>query len=139
MKVNSDFGYCARRDHRSAESLTDTCCVHCGGTIHGSDTGWWPSVCRHCGRDLPKDRPSQKTADVSQHFGETAKMEARPPASPLQPADDWDGCGACTTCGFIFRMKFNNAVCPRCGNKMSRDDAFFSCGSYPDSVPPENQ
>lgn len=123
----------------SAESLTDTCCVHCGGTICGSDTGWWPSVCKHCGRDLPKDRPAQKMADVSQHFGETAKREVRPVDPPPLRDDDFDGCGACTSCGFIFQMMFNNAVCPRCGNKMSREDAFFSCGSYPDSVPPENQ
>lgn len=123
----------------SAESLTETCCVHCGGTICGSDTGWWPLVCKHCGRDLPKDRPSQTSGVVSQHSGEAGKVEARPSAPPPQPVDDWDGCGACTSCGFIFQMKFNNAVCPRCCVKMTREDAFFSCGSYPDSMPPENQ
>ena len=122
----------------SAESLTETCCVHCGGTIHGSDAGWWPSVCKHFGRDLPKDRPSQTSGVVSQHSGETSKVEARPAASPIQLAD-FDGCGACTTCGFIFQMTFANAVCPKCKNKMTREDAFFSCGSYLDSTPPENQ
>ena len=49
------------------------------------------------------------------------------------------GCGPCTTCGYVFQMKFINAVCPRCENKMTREDAFFSCGSYPDSVPPDRQ
>jgi len=97
------------------------------------------SVCRHCGRDLPMDRPSQTSGVVSQHSVETVKGEARPLAPPSQLADDFDGCGACTSCGFIFQMKFNKAVCPRCQIKMTREDAFFSCGSYPDSTPPENQ
>jgi len=122
----------------SSESLTATFCIHCGGDIEGGSK-WWPSVCCHCGRDLPTDRPSQNSADVSQQSGEMATGEVRPPASPPQPADDFDGCGACTSCGFAFRIKFNNAVCPRCCVKMSREDAFFSCGSYPESVPPENQ
>ena len=39
----------------------------------------------------------------------------------------------------VFQMMFANAVCPRCGVKMSREDAYFSCGSYPHSTPPENQ
>ena len=57
----------------SAERLTETFCIHCGGDIEGGN--WWPSVCRHCGRDLPTDRPSQTSAVVSQHSGETAKGE----------------------------------------------------------------
>jgi len=49
---------------------------------------------------------------------------------------DFDGCGPCTKCGHIFQMYFANAVCPKCNYKMSREDAFFSCGSYPHSTPP---
>lgn len=48
----------------------------------------------------------------------------------------FDGCGPCTNCGNVFQMKFSDAVCPNCNKKMSRDDAFFSCASYPYSVPP---
>lgn len=122
----------------SSERLTETFCIHCGGDIEGS-SNWCPSICRHCGRELPTDRPSQNSADVSQQSGETVKGEARPLVPPPNPADDFDGCGACTSCGFIFRMTFNNAVCPKCFLKMSKEDAFFACGSYPDSYPPENQ
>jgi len=52
------------------------------------------------------------------------------------PTNDFDGCGPCTKCGHIFQMYFANAVCPKCNHKMSREDAFFSCGSYPHSTPP---
>lgn len=50
---------------------------------------------------------------------------------------EFDGCGPCTKCGHIFQMHFANAVCPKCRHKMSREDAFFSCGSYPHSSPPQ--
>jgi hypothetical protein len=36
-------------------------------------------------------------------------------------------------------MMFASAICPKCGKQMSREDAFFSCGSYPHSMPPESQ
>ncbi len=39
--------------------LTETWCPNCGSTVEGSDSGWWPSVCSSCGRDLPCDDPSQ--------------------------------------------------------------------------------
>lgn len=39
--------------------LTETWCPFCGSTVEGSDSGWWPSVCASCGRDLPCDDPSQ--------------------------------------------------------------------------------
>lgn len=115
-------------------SLSATWCPYCGSTVEGSGSGWWPSVCATCGRDLPCDKALPPNADVSQESGE--KLMVPPPSSP-QP--DWDGCGPCTSCGFVFQMMFNNAVCPKCGKKMSREDAFFSCGSYPHSTPPESQ
>lgn len=37
--------------------LTETWCPYCGSTVEGSDSGWWPSVCSSCGRDLPCDEP----------------------------------------------------------------------------------
>lgn len=115
-------------------SLTATWCPHCYSTVQGSDNGFWPSVCATCGRDLPCDDPSQPAADVSQESGETPVVP-----TPSSPQPDWDGCGPCTSCSFIYQMKFSNAVCPRCGVKMSREDAFFSCGGYPHSTPPESQ
>lgn len=115
-------------------SPTQTWCPHCFSTVHGSDNGFWPSVCATCGRDLPTDEPSHPATESSQDSGETAMV---PPAS--SPQQDWDGCGPCTSCGFVFQMMLNNAVCPNCGRKMSREDAFFSCGSYPNSTPPESQ
>ena len=69
--------------------------------------------------------------------GESGETQVVHTLSPPQP--DWDGCGPCTSCGFIFQMMFNNAVCPKCSKTMSWEDAFFSCGSYPHSTPPENQ
>jgi len=115
-------------------SLTVTWCPHCFSSVHGSDNGYWPSVCATCGRDLPCGDPSQATADDSQESGETQAVRT---LSPPQP--DWDGCGPCTSCGFIFQMMFASAICPKCGKQMSREDAFFSCGSYPHSMPPESQ
>jgi rubrerythrin len=49
---------------------------------------------------------------------------------------NFDGCGPCTNCGYIFQMQFTNALCPKCKRKMSRDDAFFSCANHPYSMPP---
>jgi ribosomal protein L37AE/L43A len=112
---------------------TETWCLFCGSTVEGSDSGWWPSVCASCARDLPTDHPSQPAAVVSQDSGEAALP------SPSSPQPDWDGCGPCKSCGFIYQMMFANAVCPRCSVKMTREDAFFSCGSYPNSTPPESQ
>lgn len=115
-------------------SPTATWCPHCFSTVSGSDNGYWPSVCATCGRDLPTDASSRATADVSQESGEVLMVP-----TPSSPLPDWDGCGPCTSCGFIFQMMFNNAVCPKCGKKMSREDAFLSCGSYPHSTPSESQ
>lgn len=115
-------------------SPTQTWCPHCFSTVSGSDNGYWPGVCATCGRDLPTGDPSQATDDVSQESGGMLMVP-----TPSSPQPDWDGCGSCTSCGFIFQMMFASAVCPRCGVKMSRGDAFFSCGSYPHSTPPENQ
>ncbi len=47
-----------------------------------------------------------------------------------------DGCGPCKSCGQVFTMKFESAKCPKCGNQMSREDAFFACSSYKGSRPP---
>lgn len=116
-------------------NLTATCCVYCGSTVYGSNNGWWPSVCASCGRDLPTDKPS---AHVDKDLPELSVPPKTADSFP-SGAVDYDGCGPCTSCGYVFQMMFKNAVCPRCGAKMSREDAFFSCGSYPHSRPPENQ
>lgn len=139
-----------------------TCCIHCGENVRGSGNGSWPSVCGSCGRDLPTTPASNPTPVVSQQSSSTKTPPSKPPLPPPAPAvtqqpvpikptavkasspppkqvADFDGCGPCTSCGFIFQMMFNNAVCPKCGKKMSREDAFFSCGSYPHSTPPDNQ
>lgn len=115
-------------------SLSATWCPFCFSTVHGSDNGYWPSACASCGLDLPTDEPSQPSADASQDSGEAPVVP-----TPSSPQPDWDGCGPCTGCGFIYQMMFASAVCPRCGVKMSREDAFFACGSYPHSTPPDNQ
>jgi len=43
--------------------LTETWCPYCGSTVEGSDSGYWPSVCASCGRDLPTDEPSEPAAE----------------------------------------------------------------------------
>jgi hypothetical protein len=83
-----------------SERLTSTFCVHCGGDIEGG-SNWWPSACRHCGRDLPTDRPSQNSADVSQQSDELAKPEIQPLDPPPQLDDDFDGCGASSECRLL--------------------------------------
>jgi len=132
-------------------SRTDTTsCIHCGANVRGDDQGWWPNTCCWCGKNLPTTRCVDTTTPlVSQHSGKPPVMPTpsspqpagKPPVmpTPSSPQPDWDGCGPCTSCGFIFQMMFNNAICPKCGKKMSREDAFFSCGSYPHPYPPESQ
>ena len=61
---------------------------------------------------------------------------AKPPPATLQ--HDWDGCGPCSYCGWIYQMMFDNAKCPCCHQIMSRNDAFSNCASYPYSVPPQS-
>jgi len=116
-------------------SLTETCCVYCGSTVCGCSNGWWPSVCASCGRDFPTDEPS---AHVDEVLPEPSLLTKTADSLAFGTVD-YDGCGPCTGCGYVFQMLFKNAVCPKCGQKMSREDAFFSCGSYPLSRPPENQ
>jgi len=97
-------------------------CPECRGRI---DVGKWATSA------------TASSPPVQQSMPVPAKTVQPRPSASSQP--DFDGCGPCTSCGYVFQMKFNNAVCPRCKNKMTREDAFFSCGSYPDSTPPENQ
>jgi hypothetical protein len=49
--------------------------------------------------------------------------------------DEYDGRGCCTRCGYLFVMRFDDAICPRCGYKMSPEQAFRSCaGEANDSL-----
>lgn len=140
----------------SYEDFESTPYPHCHQAV--VYRGQWPSVCSKCTRTLPTDAATPPTPDVSQQSPSTKALPSQPPPAPavsqqtgsIKPtpvkpspppkqAVDFDGCGPCTSCGFIFQMMFNNAVCPKCRTKMSREDAFFSCGSYPHSTPPESQ
>jgi hypothetical protein len=48
---------------------------------------------------------------------------------------DWDGCGPCSRCHTVINMKFENAVCPICGNRMSVQEAFRICGKFDGELP----
>jgi hypothetical protein len=48
---------------------------------------------------------------------------------------DWDGSGPCVSCRTLINMKFDNAVCPVCGHRMSWQEAFQACASTPRSLP----
>ena len=117
------------------EDFESTKCPYCQVAI--TPRGKWPSVCSECTRDLPTSPATNPIPVVSQQVSTPSPVPS--PATAVSPPNDFDGCGPCKTCGYVFQMKFINAVCPRCENKMTREDAFFSCGSYPDSMPPENQ
>lgn len=63
-------------------------------------------------------RRSQSSSQASSAFGGNAM------------AQEFDGNGPCKVCSFVYQMKFEQAVCPTCGHRMSREDAFFACAHY---------
>lgn len=147
-KINQGYHSLVRLFSVQWSRVDVTTCPFCQSNVWGTDNGGgnvtWPTVCSECGRDLPTGPAENPAPVVSQQSSATKSVQitpsqAKPSSPPHKQADDFDGCGPCTSCGFIFQMMFNNAVCPKCGKKMSREDAFFSCGSYPHSTPPENQ
>lgn len=81
-----------------------------------------------------RSRPNTTTAPVP--TAPAAPTTTQSHHTHSKQVGDPDGCGPCTKCGHIFQMYFSHAVCPKCNHKMSREDAFFSCGSYPHSTPP---
>lgn len=64
---------------------------HRCGSIEGV-RDWRPSVCRHCGRDLPVARPSQNSGIDLLNSGEMAKVEVQQLDPPPQRDDIFDGC-----------------------------------------------
>ena len=64
-----------------------------------------------------------------------------PPPTLAATPTDFDGDGPCGRCGKVFKMKFNDAVCPHCSHRMSWQDALQACAGYTGdtSVQPQPQ
>jgi len=67
------------------------------------------------------------TQQTQSHSGGTAMSQG------------FDGNGPCKACGFVYQMKFEQAVCPSCSHRMSRDDAFFACAGFSGPTPTSSQ
>jgi hypothetical protein len=122
----------AQRAGKCPACLGSGKCWECAG--HGEvfvkEAGWWfwqRDVFRTC-HACQGGRRCTACHGTGHLGGAIPESRGIPEAGDIV---DWDGNGPCVQCGFVFNMKFDNAVCPSCGHWMSWQEAFQTCATYP--------